>query len=269
MIITQRDIIACLSVQENGDWDRIYQRIRNSDIPEQEVIRSVVDNIPCGFITLGEDCYPPQLAEVYKPPFTLFYYGDISIITNPDNRLVGVIGSRDSSEYGERMTRKIVGEIAKDFPIVSGLAKGIDAVAAKQAIEFGGKTVAVIGCGLDICYPEENLELFNLIKKEHLCISEYPMGISPDRSHFPMRNRIIAGLCESIVVTEASKISGTSITVTQGLQTGRNILCVPYPATVESACNRLIKEGAYLVENGDDVRECMSFFRHKKYYYGR
>lgn len=268
MIIKSRDMLACLAVLENGDWDHIYQRVKQKDAPLPEEVERIVKSIPTGFITMEDPEYPKQLLEVYKPPFVLFYQGDISLLTNPEQKMIAVIGSREYSSYGEEATKKIVSQISKDYPIVSGLAKGIDAIAAKEAINCGGKTIAVIGSGLNICYPEENYELYLEIKRNHLLLSEYPFGVSPDRSHFPMRNRIIAGLSDSVLVTEAGRNSGTCITVAIALQTGRDILCVPYPYDGDSTCNRLIKEGAFLVENGDDVKETMEIISRKKYYYG-
>ena len=199
----------------------------------------------------------------------LFYYGDISWTHIPKYRPIAVIGSRKCSEYGVNATRKIVSEIADEFPILSGLALGIDAIAAEETIKAGGKTIAVIGSGLDICYPSENKELYKVIKENHLLISEYPDGTPPNPDSFPMRNRIIAGLADTVIVTEAGFRSGTSITVNFALMEGKNILCVPYPLNSESTCNRLIKEGAFMVENGQDVRESMTPFGNKNYYYGQ
>ena len=269
MIITQRDILAYLAVSEKGDWDHIYERIKAHDYPEPYIIRRVVDNIKSDFVTIGEVNYPPLLMQMYKPPFVLFYYGDFSLTSIPNKRPIAVIGSRSCSEYGIRATKKVVAEIANEFPILSGLAAGIDTIALQTAIDFGGKVIAVIGSGLDVFYPPENKELQELIKKEHLLISEYPDGTPSSPNHFPMRNRIIAGIADSILVGEAGRISGTSITVSFGLMTGKNILCIPHPFDVDSACNRLIKEGAYLVENGQDVREALTPFSNKKYYYGK
>lgn len=260
MIVRKRDLIAYLAVKENGDWDRIYERLNNRDYPDPSKVREVVDNIKSKFTVMGDEDYPSQLLQVYKPPFVLFYYGDISWTHIPLFRPIAIIGSRKCSEYGIKATEQIASEIANDFPILSGLALGIDGVAHETAIRCGGKTIAVLGTALDYCYPSENLPLYKKIKESHLLISEYPEGSTPPENSFPLRNRIIAGLADSVVVTEAGRRSGTSITVNFALTLGKNVLCVPYPIGSDSTCNRLIKEGAYLVENGKDVRELLTAF---------
>lgn len=254
MTLKTKDILAYLAIQEKGDWNRIYERLRSDETLDEKEVDRVVSKIQCSYVTLGEPEYPQCLRNIYHPPFVLFYYGDIHLLSACGERgQLAVIGSRKNTEYGTKMTRIIVSEIAKEYIIVSGMALGIDAVAADAAIKAGGKTIAVLGCGVDVCYPMENYELYQILKKDYLVISEYPEGTQPTSEKFPLRNRIIAGLAKGVVVTEAGNISGTSITVTLALQSGKLVMCVPYPADVESACNRLIKEGACLVENGKDV----------------
>ena len=268
MIVTQKDILAYFAVVEKGDWDHIYERIQSRESPDPAEVRKVVDNIRSKFVTIGEKDYPPMLANMWKPPFCLFYYGDITWTHLPESKPLAVIGSRDCSEYGVNATKKIVAELAHEFPIVSGLAAGIDTVALQTAIDSNGKAIAVIGSGLDYYYPSDNKGLQNFIKKHHLLISEYPEGTPPSQNNFPMRNRIIAGISNSVIVTEAGLRSGTSITVSFALLVGKDVMCVPHPIGKESACNRLIKEGAFLIENGQDVRESLTLFCKKKYYYG-
>lgn len=269
MIISQRDILAYLSVMEKGNWDQIYERITKKISATPSEIEKVVKKIPSKFVTILDEDYPSQLLNMYKPPFVLYYYGDITWTHMPLYRPIAVVGSRSCSEYGIEATKHIVKEIAGEYPIISGLALGIDAIAAETAIEYGGKTIAVIGSGLNFCYPEENKELYEKIKNTQLLISEYPHGVPSCSDNFPMRNRIIAGIADCVIVTEAGERSGTSITVNFALQVGKNILCVPHPISSNSACNRLIKEGAYLVENAEDIRDSLTPFSRKKYYYGR
>ena len=160
------------------------------------------------------------------------------------------------------MAFSIARDLAKNgYVIVSGLAKGIDSIAHKGAIEGGGKTVAILGSGIDYCYPSENKELYDEIKSSHLLISEYPNKSMPTPEQFPWRNRIIAGLSNTIVVAEAGIHSGTYITVADGLMNGRNICCVPHMANLNSGCNKLIKEGAALVENAKDVIDEMTIYK--------
>ena len=254
MTVSARDIIAYLCIQEEGDWDRIFQRIEMRDFPNPERIREVLDKLDCKYVTAADPEYPAQLRQIYKAPYCLFYYGDISLLDDHQNQIISIIGSRDYSEYGEMATRSLSTNLARDFVVVSGLARGIDAIAAESVLSANGKTVAVLGSGVNICYPQENLELYQMIKKHGLLISEYPCDVQPSQDKFPMRNRIIAGLSRGILVTEAGIRSGTSITVNLGLMSGKDIMCIPYPFGSSSTCNRLIKEGAFLVENADDVR---------------
>ena len=256
-----REILAYIAIKKEGDWDAIMDFInhyKEESIDEKEAF-ALLSELKSNYITMADDDYPICLKNIYHPPFVLFYYGDRELFKHCQAfDTVAVIGSRENSDYGAMMTRKIVAGVAKRFPIVSGLARGIDAIASETAIAAGGRTIAVLGSGIDYCYPSENYSLYQKIKNGHLLVSEYPNKVVPSPDKFPLRNRIIAGLSNTVVVTEAGNVSGTSITVTLALQSGRTIMCVPYPADKNSACNRLIKEGAFLVESAEDIFESMS-----------
>lgn len=248
-----RNILAYLSIKYNGNWDNIYDAIkRKEDIVEDEVNKAI-DSVHAKFITIIDEDYPKILNSVFKPPLVLFYYGDLSLISDIYH-CISVVGSRKSSMYGELMTRQFVKELSSNKIIVSGLAKGIDSIAHQSSIDNGGKTVAILGSGIDYCYPKENKSLYDKIKEEHLLISEYPGETPPDKAQFPFRNRLIAGLSEITLVTEANDYkSGTLVTVRYALMFGRDVMCIPYHANEKSMCNRLIKEGACLVETPQDV----------------
>lgn len=248
-----RNILIYLSILHEGDWDKIYQDIldKKCNFNEDDVYR-VVSNLKCQALTLLDDEYPPYLKEAFKPPFVLYYYGDLSLLSM-DYKRISVVGSRQCSEYGKQATETVVGPLAKNYVIVSGLAKGIDAISHKCAINNGGKTIAILGCGIDKCYPLENLSLYKNIKENHLLISEYPGDTSVEQSQFPFRNRLIAQFSRCLIVTEAKLRSGTSITVGYALKSGSEICCVPYHIDEESLCNRLISEGATLIQSAQDV----------------
>lgn len=219
-----RDIIAYLALKHNGDWDSIYKDIHDKAYAgSEEKIKEALEKLKCNYITIIDDEYPKCLKLNYKPPFILFYYGDITLLNNCENN-VAVIGSRQCSSYGIEMTEKIVSSIARDVTIVSGLARGIDSIAHKSAINSGGKTIAVLGSGIDYCYPKENRALYEEIKNNHLLLSEFPFMCEPNKENFPFRNRIIAALSKVVVVTEASYKSGTSTTVSWALELGKNCL---------------------------------------------
>lgn len=252
-MISAREILIYLAIKYGGDWDLMMEAVRKKEnIPFSE-LEGIESKISSKAITLADDDYPKSLKNTCKPPLVLFYYGDLSL-AHDEKRCISFIGTREPSEYGSKISEKIVEGLAKDdYVIVSGLAKGIDTIANETSLNKGKKTVAVLGNGIDICYPSENKELYERIKKEGLLISEYPGMTPPSRTSFPSRNRIVAGLSSTIVVGEAKKKSGTMITVSYGLLMGKNICCVPYPAGEDSVCNTFIKEGAFLVENAEDV----------------
>lgn len=249
-----RNILIYLSMLCKGDFDRIYSALVNhEDLPSDEEMQEVIKKVTSPCITILDEDYPEYLKQkVFHPPFVLYYYGDISLIKD-ENKNIAFIGSRMCSIYGQNMTQKIVSEVSEKYNIVSGLAKGIDSCAHATCINKLGKTIAVLGSGIDYCYPAKNQGLYEQIKKKGLIISEYPVDTPPSARNFPMRNRLIVGLSRLIVITEANKHSGTQISTAFALQSGKDVCCVPFPATKNSLCNHLIKQGAYLVEDAKDI----------------
>ena len=246
------DILAYFAVKYNGDWDEIYAAINRKekvDLEEKEILLSKCDK----YITLLDNEYPTRLKGIYKPPFVLFYKGDISLL-NTINKTIGVVGNRKNSDYGKESTEKIVKDLVEsDCVIVSGLAKGIDVIAHKTCLDNGGKTIAVLGNGVDVSYPLENKDIQEIIANKGLIISEYPDYLESKKEYFPKRNRIVAGLSDAILVTEAKNKSGSMITVARALEMGKDIFCVPHLIGQDSGCNSLIKEGANLIECAKDI----------------
>ena len=262
--MNSEELLAALAVMCNGDWENIMCALKTRSRMKREREESgerwddefefgpyldIVRHSDYKFITILSDKYPPAMKHQYMPPFVLFYYGDISLLSNVYKN-VAVVGSRECTEYGQRMTREIVKDVAKEYTVVSGLALGIDSIAHETAINNGGKTIAVLGTGIDYCYPARNRKLYEELKKNHLIISEYPGDMLTDIASFPRRNRIIAMISRGLIVTEAYARSGTLTTVMFALQCSRVIMCVPYPAGLDSECNRLINDGAFLIESG-------------------
>lgn len=255
---SNRRVLIYLALLYKGIWDDIYKHIVARLPVTDEDLEGLESKYKCKVVTILDDEYPQALKEIYKPPFVLFYYGDISLANNMRN-CVSVVGSRKANSYGMKTTLDIARVLSNDYIIVSGLAKGIDAYAHQGAIETGGKTIAVLGTGIERCYPAENLELYLKIKENHLLMSEYPNDDCNYNDAFPMRNRIIAGLSCTTIVTQAKIRSGTSITVFHALNTGRLVCAVPYEMYEDSFCNLLISEGAYMVINPDDILEEINF----------
>ena len=251
-MIKGRNIIAYLACKYKGNWEDIYSAIKRKEPLSEQSVDETVKNIKSNFVTIIDEDYPPCFKNIYQPPFCIFYYGDISIANNNVKRL-GVIGSRDMSDYGKKCIDKLLSGLDKSMTIVSGLAKGIDARAHELSLMHDTKTIAVLGTGIDRCYPVENIELYEEIKTHHLLLSEYPSFEAPAHEHFPMRNRLIAALCDALLVVEAKTRSGSIITANHAIQQGKDVMCPPYHIDEESSCNKLIKDGAFLVENFNDV----------------
>ncbi|MGT2716164.1 DNA-processing protein DprA [Streptococcus respiraculi] len=199
-----------------------------------------------------DDIYPLELKQMYNPPVLLFYQGDLSLLEHPK---LGVVGARSASTTGTQSIKKIINELNNRFVIVSGLARGIDTAAHMATLKNGGKTIAVIGSGLDVAYPKENRRLQAYIAKHHLILSEYTARDQPLKYHFPERNRIIAGLSQGIIVAEAKMRSGSLITCEYALNEGRDIFVIPGSITDEKSvgCHFLIQEGAKCITSGIDV----------------
>ena len=255
------EIIVSMAIKYRGEWNDIYAGLSDPQNRDLDEYYKIVQKMKCKYVTILSKDYPEYLKNSFKPPFVLFYYGDISLISNIGKN-VAVVGSRVCSDYAVEATKDIVGVVAKEYNIVSGMAMGIDTVAHESAMEVGGKTIAVLGSGIDYVFPPSNDALYKRIKENHLVVSEYP-GFTPPRTDtFPMRNRIIAMLASATIVTEAYERSGTLTTVMFTLDYGRLLMCVPYPRLSNSECNRLIGGGAFLVETGKDVLKILSNNNH-------
>ena len=208
-------------------------------------------------ITPGMVQYPAILKEIKNYPAELFYKGNIDILKR---RCVSIVGSRGTTSYGRNTAVKIAGNAAEaGLAVVSGMARGIDTCAHRGALDAGGDTVAVLGCGVDICYPAENKKLKECIERDGLVISEYPPGTGPQKYHFPQRNRIISGLSELTVVVQAGNSSGALITAELAAEQGRDVCAVPgnIDSQYNMGNNKLIKDGALPVRNVRDVLELM------------
>lgn len=214
--------------------------------PEQLLVQHQRQNP--NFWTPADPEYPRLLLEISSPPAVLYYRGTVKM---PENLgqipLVAIVGTRQPSDYGVRWTRQIGTTLAKNgFTVVSGLAEGIDSETHAAVIKAGGRTIAVLGTGVDVVYPAQNRELYKQILAAGLVLSEYPDKTPPDRSHFPRRNRIIAGLCRAVLVMEAPIKSGALITANYANEFGRDVYVLPgrlddYPS---QGCLKLLSQGA-------------------------
>ena len=237
--ITKKSVAAITGF---NNWDKVKREI------------AVIDKTEMDVITYQDDLYPANLLNVYdRPPF-LYVKGTLI----KDNVNIAIVGSRLASTYGKYTTEKISRELAlRGVTIVSGLARGIDSAAHRGALAAQGTTIAVLGSGLDVIYPPENKILFHDIIANGAVISEFPPGTPPRSANFPARNRIISGISYGVVVVEAGEKSGSLITARLALEQGREVFAVP--GSIDSAgsrgTNKLIKQGAKLIENTDDILE--------------
>ena len=209
-------------------------------------------------ITIDNENYPILLKQIYDPPKVLYVQGNVEILNNPS---IAIVGCRDNTEYGKKAATYFSYNLAKqNINIISGLAKGIDSFAHIGALQAEGKTIAVVGNGLDTVYPKENEDLVKrIINQGGAIISEYPIGTKPEKEHFPARNRIISGLSKAIIVVEAKEKSGSLITVDFAIEQGKDVFAVP--GNINSlnsvGTNKLIKDGAIPVSN---YKEILEFF---------
>ena len=246
-----------MAVYEAGDeefdaWERIGRKwvrsIRSHKnewfaerIAEQMKWRGVK------FYSCDHPSYPAKLKSIADAPCGLFFKG---CLPDPDVPAAAVIGSRSCSSYGAVMAGKIAHVLADyGIPVISGMARGIDGISQKACLERGGTSFAVLGSGADVCYPRDNIELYEMLAENGGIISEYPCGTEPLPWHFPARNRIICGLAEHVIVVEAKDDSGSLITVNFALEQGRNVFAVPGRSVdaLSIGCNRLIRDGAQIL----------------------
>lgn len=247
------EILLYLAFKYQGQFDKIYQAIQKKELADEEELAVFKKQLKSNYTTIVSDDYPDALKQIACPPFVLFYYGDLSLV---NQKTVGVIGMRKPSDYGKEVTKDFVkGLVKEDYVIVSGMAYGIDSIAHQQAIDSGGKTVAVLGSGIDYCYPKEHRGIYEEMKENHLVISEYPLDLSPQKWYFPARNRLISAFSDSVLVTEAKNRSGTMITVGYALEQGKDVMAVPCDVNGNEGCNILIQQGAKLVKNVEDIVE--------------
>lgn len=227
---------------------------RNLKLLKTKEYRKKLEEANVKVVLKSDDDYPKSLLPYKEAPEFLFYKGNLP---NPKKASIAIVGARACSNYGRKMAKDLARDLSNaGVQVISGMARGIDSCAAMGALEGRTPTFAVLGNGVDICYPQENFELYNeIIEKGGGIISEYPLGEAAIPWHFPARNRIISGLANKVLVVEAKDRSGSFITVEWALEQGKDILAVPGRVgdVLSTGCNRLIKGGAALVMSAKDI----------------
>jgi DNA processing protein len=246
---------AALAEIEGFDQDAI-DGVRNFagwDEVAKEIVKAKQAAIK--IVPFTDRSYPARLRMIPDPPPVLYVKGEIR---DEDERAVAVVGSRSASDYGRRITRNLCRDLAAlGFTIVSGMARGIDGAAHEMTLTAGGRTIAVLGCGVDYAYPPEHDHLYQRISQNGAVVSEFPIGTRPMAFNFPARNRLISGLSVGVVVVEATEKSGSLITARLAVEQGREVFAVPgeVGASRSRGAHRLIRQGAKLVESAHDIIE--------------
>lgn len=248
--LMERKILTAAQAQSLHDWQTLPEHNPSAlyDAMKRRGIRCVL---------FSQDGYPDRLREIIDPPSQLYVKGSLPGSGQPT---VGIVGARLCSDYGRYTARRFGAALAQaGIQIISGMALGIDGISHKAALDAGGRTFAVLGCGVDICYPEENRGIYDRLNGASGILSEYPPGTAPHAGLFPQRNRIISGLSDLLLVVEARKKSGTLITVDQALEQGKEVYAVPGRVTdaLSCGCNHLIRQGAGVAVSPEDLIEAV------------
>lgn len=205
------------------------------------------------FVCIENNKYPDKLKHIDNYPYGIYVKGNID---NLEKKTVAIVGARNCTAYGKKVAKDIGFELAANgINVISGLARGIDSAGLWGAVNANGMAGAVLGCGVDICYPRENIELYEIMSETGFILSDYPMGTKPIGWQFPLRNRLISGLADIVLVVEAREKSGSLITVEYALEQGKDVCAIPGRSVDElsSGCNRLIKEGAAMILSARDI----------------
>lgn len=254
---TKKELLRIKAIQKKS-----LSAIVNFDLAnEVEKELKLIENYDISIVTFEDPLYPKNLSHIPDAPPLLYVKGRLK---ESDELAVAAVGSRMATHYGKTVTEKLCQGLAKKgVTIVSGMARGIDSAAHWGALMGHGRTIAVLGSGLDVIYPEENKKLYERIVENGAVISEFPMGTLPYSQNFPIRNRIISGLSLGVLVVEATHRSGSLITAQLALEQGREVFAVPgsIGSFKSMGTHRLIKQGAKLVENANDIMEEIHPFR--------
>lgn len=237
-----REFTASFSVEEN------YRQLREKGI---------------GMVSRFEEAYPRRLKRIQNPPILLYYLGTLP---KEEKTALAIVGARECSDYGSSMAKAFGAQMAKaGICVISGMARGIDGISQKAALEAGGDTYGVLGCGVDVCYPASNRRLYLEMQKRGGILSPYPPGTQPRKVLFPSRNRIVAGLSDGVLVVEARQKSGTWITVDMALEQGKDVYAVPGRLTdrLSDGCNLLIRQGAGIALTPEDVIRELSLLKNR------
>jgi DNA processing protein len=270
-------ILAKIDQLVHGDWKQVicnkslFRELKLSD----ELVQLILEHLQpekiieaasqiyeknIQVVMRGDPTYPKLLAEIPNPPFLLYGIGDMHLLNH--QRLIAIVGTRVPSQYGQMVAHKLAADLVElGWGIVSGMASGIDTYAHRGALAARGKTIAVLGCGVNYVYPEENRGIYDEICEKGLILSEYPPDMPPAKGLFPQRNRIISGLSRGVVIIESHQRSGSLITAAWAVEQGREVFAVPGSilSAKSAGPHQLIKEGAKLITSAKDIIDELTY----------
>jgi DNA processing protein len=246
-------------LKENKIINKKLKKFQKEDLHYEVLkLQEMLHEKNIGYITYDNPLYREKLSGILHPPYFLFYKGNIGVI---NSKSIAIVGARKCSNYGLTVTKLLTKElITNNITLISGGARGVDSIAHKTALENDGYNICVLGCGIDIAYPSENKILFSKIAEKGVVISEFLLGTAPLKENFPRRNRIISGLSEGIIVTEASEKSGSLITARLASEQHKTVISVPGSILYKGAsgANKLIRDGACACTDIQDLRVFLS-----------
>ena len=236
-----REQINAYAVKYSGNYSLITKALRTNEAFSPT-------SVPCDYVVIGERDYPKQLYQLEQPPFILYYEGNIDLLQTD---MISIVGSRKHTQLSEHLTSMATRMLSEKYTIVSGMAKGIDAIAHNHA----KNTIGVLGNGINVIYPKNNIKLYEHMRNKQLLISEYPPNVSPQKHHFPFRNRIIVALGSSLIVPCANERGGSMVSVNEALKLDKEIYTFPYSIldTLSCGCNDLIEQGANMITRLEDI----------------
>ena len=242
-------------LEKLGVFDKFRKMIFRQDSTKDFEDYERMQEKKISFVSMMDSEYPSRLLRIPSPPYAIYYKGRLP---DEERKSVAIVGARSCSAYGRQMAEEVSMELAKNgVQIISGMALGIDGAGHKAALDVGGTSFAVLGCGVDICYPREHFSLYQKLTEEGGVLSEFPIGTEPLKQNFPARNRIISGLSDVVLVMEAKEKSGSLITADMALEQGKDVYALPGPITssLSKGCHDLIKQGADILISPKELLE--------------
>ena len=242
-------------LEKIGVFEKFRKMIFRQDSTKEFETYERMKEKKMSFVTLMDPTYPSRLRKIPSPPYAIYYKG---ALPDEKKKTAAIVGARSCSAYGKKMAEEFAKELAKNgVQIISGMALGVDGAGQRGAIEAGGTSFAVLGCGVDICYPRENFSLYQSLEEKGGILSEFPVGTEPLKQNFPARNRIISGLSDVVLVMEAKEKSGSLITADMALEQGKDVYALPGPITscLSKGCHDLIRQGAGILISPKELLE--------------